>query len=138
MFYDRRRIRVVTFETRHRYAMRDDLEPRRRVDGGLALFFGLGHPSVIELAAHAALFAAAHGCERFRVRRRDASTGCAAVSGDGCGYSAGTSDEARATQQKVRDGSIRQKRLLDRRPGSYLPWPGRAKLVWKILVCVLR
>ena len=39
-------------------------QPGRRVDGGLALFFALGHPSVVELAAHAGLLGAAHGCLR--------------------------------------------------------------------------
>jgi len=61
--------------TRHRYAVRDDFQPRRSIDRRLALLLGLGHASVVELAAHAALFAAAHGCKRSRVRRRDASTG---------------------------------------------------------------
>ena len=40
------------------------LEPRRRVDRGLALLLGLGHAPVVELARHAGLLRAAHGCKR--------------------------------------------------------------------------
>ena len=87
MFCDHRRIRFVTFETRHRYAVRDDLEPRRRVDRGLALFFALGHPSVVELAAHAGLLGAAHDFKRGSGAAAAGATrrrGCGAVSGDSC------------------------------------------------------
>ena len=60
--------------TRHQYAVRDHFQPGRRVDGRLALLLGLGHASVVELAAHAALLGAAHGCKRgfgYSARRVD-------------------------------------------------------------------
>ena len=56
----RRRVDGVGREpraTRRRYAVSDHFQPGRRVDRGLALLFGLGHASVVELAAHAALLA---------------------------------------------------------------------------------
>ena len=79
-----RDIAVALAPTRHRYAVRDHFQPSRSVDGGLALFFALGHAPVVELAGHAALLGAAHGRKRgigyVGARRR----GCAAVSGDSC------------------------------------------------------
>ena len=51
----------MTFETRRQYAMSDHFQPGRRVDRGLALFFGLGHSSVVELPRHSALLGATHG-----------------------------------------------------------------------------
>ena len=64
----------MTFETRRRYAVRDDLEPRRGVDRRLALLLGLGHPSVVELPGHAGLFGAAHGCGGAAVAGGDGAT----------------------------------------------------------------